>query len=194
MHGLINRSIQMFIRDTYGAGVWRDVAQEADIDPAGFEAMLSYDDGQTWALLEAASQTLGRSPDCVLEDLGTYLVSHPGLEPVRRLLRFGGASFVDFLHSLDELPDRVRLAVPQLDLPQLELVPVDEACFRLECGRRLPGFAHVLVGLLRTMADDYGALVLLDRPAPGQDGDHVCIRLIDNGFAAGRSFQLAAGG
>ncbi len=57
----------------------------------------------------------------LLEDLGTYLVSHPNVQGLRRLLRFGGAGFIDFLHSLDELHDRARLAVPDLDLPQLEL-------------------------------------------------------------------------
>ncbi|WP_108263273.1 heme NO-binding domain-containing protein [Mangrovicoccus ximenensis] len=194
MHGLINKSLQCFLRDTYGAGAWAEVAQAADVDPAGFEAMLIYDDALTVDVVAAAAAFLDKPRDCVLEDLGTYLVSHPNLEPVRRLLRFGGATFVDFLHSLDEMPDRARLAVPQLDLPRLELLPVDEASYRLDCEWHLPGFEHVLVGLLRTMADDYGALVLLDCLPPSDGLAHVGIRLIDNGYASGRSFDLAAGG
>ncbi len=193
MHGLINKSLQCFIRDTYGAAAWVQVAHEADVDPAGFEAMLLYDDALTTNVLAAAARFLGKPQDCVLEDVGTYLVSHPNLEPVRRLLRFGGATFVDFLHSLDEMPDRARLAVPLLDLPRLELVPIDETSYRLDCEWHLPGFEHVLVGLMRTMADDYGALVLLECTPPGTGAAHVCIRLIDDGYASGRSFELAAG-
>ncbi|WP_138468920.1 heme NO-binding domain-containing protein [Poseidonocella sp. HB161398] len=193
MHGLINKSIQCFLRDTYGAGLWARVAQRADLDPAGFEAMLLYDDALAGQVLEVAAELLAKPRDCLLEDLGTYLVSHPNLEPVRRLLRFGGARFADFLHSLDELPDRARLAVPELDLPRLELVQIDEATFRLDCERRLPGFEHVLVGLMRTMADDYGALVIMECLPPDEALAHVSIRLIDNGFASGRSFELAAG-
>ena len=37
MHGLINRSIQLFMRDTYGEERWRSVARAAGIGPEGFE-------------------------------------------------------------------------------------------------------------------------------------------------------------
>ena len=49
-----------------------------------------------------------------------HLVSHPG---VARFADYCGsaASPVDFLHSLDDLPDRARLAVADLNLPTLEL-------------------------------------------------------------------------
>lgn len=30
MHGLINRSIQCFIRDAYGLSAWQDVVRHAD--------------------------------------------------------------------------------------------------------------------------------------------------------------------
>jgi hypothetical protein len=54
-------------------------------------------------------------PTRLLEDIGTYLVTDPALEPLRRLLRFGGDTFAEFLGSLEELPDRARLAMPQLE-------------------------------------------------------------------------------
>ena len=53
MHGLMNRSIQCFLRDTYGAGCWRSVAQDIGIGADGFEAMLLYDDALTdWRRVE----------------------------------------------------------------------------------------------------------------------------------------------
>ncbi len=110
MHGLVNRSIQCFLRDTYGAELWAKVASEAGISPAGFEALLSYDDGLTDVVIDAAARRLGKPREALLEDVGIYLA---GLEPLRRLLRFGGVDYVDFLQSLDELPERVRLAVPK---------------------------------------------------------------------------------
>lgn len=192
VHGLINRSIQCFIRDTYGPRAWADVSHRAGIDPAGFEAMFRYDDALTEAMLEAATGVLNKPRVMLLEDLGTYLVSHPNLEALRRLLRFGGETFVDFLHSLDELPDRARLAVPDLDLPELELVYVDGDTFRLTCRGVRPGFGHVLVGLLRTLADDYGALAYLEHLGECDGTEEVSISLLDSGFSAGRRFDLAA--
>ena len=100
MHGLINRSIQSFLRDTYGEDVWQRVVRLAGLDFESFQAMLFYDDKLTHATLAAASGLLQRPAEALLEDVGTYLVSHPNLESLRRLMRFGGVTFEDFLHSL----------------------------------------------------------------------------------------------
>ena len=95
MHGLINRSIQYFVSDTYGRAAWEDATMMAEIGFDNFEALLPYDDALTMRLLDTISETLDKSRETVLEDLGTYLVSHPHLEALRRLLRFflGGGEF-----------------------------------------------------------------------------------------------------
>ncbi len=191
MHGLINRSIQCFIRDTYSQMVWQEVAQAADLDFDGFEAMLTYDDALTTTLLDAAARRLARTRETVLEDLGTYLVSHPNLEALRRLLRFGGAGFVDFLHSLDDLQERGRLAVPDLNLPRLELHDHTATNFTLTCFSEHRGFGHVVVGVLRAMADDYGALVLLEHQGTKAGAETIVIALLDQQYYEGRQFDLS---
>ena len=90
MHGLLNRSIQSFVVDTYGRSAWVDATLLADTGFEDFEALLPYDDDLTSRLLEAIAARLEKPIETVLEDLGTYLVSYPRLEPLRRLLRFGG--------------------------------------------------------------------------------------------------------
>lgn len=192
MHGLINRGVQCFLRDTYGDDLWRAVAERAGVGADGFEAMLLYDDSVTHALLDAAALRLDRPVEAILEDLGTFVVSNPNFEPLRRLLRFGGGGFVDFLHSLDDLRGRGRLAVPELDLPQLELQEEEAGRFALYCHASHPGFAHVMSGVLRAMADDYGALVVLEHETLEAGGARIGIHLLDQSFAAGRSFELAA--
>ena len=192
MHGLINRSIQCFLRDTYSDLVWLDVVNHAELGFDGFEAMLTYDDDLTVAVLDAAAHRLSRERDSILEDLGTYLVSHPNLESLRRLLRFGGVGFVDFLHSLDELQGRGRLAVPDLDLPRLELNCHAPGHYSLTCQTPHRGFGHVMVGILRVMADDYGALVLLEHHRTASDVETISIDLLDQQHAEGRHFDLSA--
>jgi hypothetical protein len=193
MHGLVNRSIQAFLRDTWGSEVWSSVASGAGIAPAGFETMLRYDDAVTDRLLAVAAARLNRPRETILEDLGTYLISHPNMEPLRRLLRFGGVRYVDFLHSLEDLRGRGRLAVPDLDLPVLDLCDDAPGLFRLVCRDGYPGIGHVLVGVLRAMADDYGALVLLDHGLQPDGAEVVTVQLLDNHFATGRGFDLAIG-
>ncbi len=193
MHGLINRSIQCFLRETYGPAFWTRVAERAGVGAAGFETMLTYDDAVTDAVLDAAAGGLSRSRDGLLEDLGTFLVSNPGFESLRRLLRFTGVTFADFLHSLDDLPARGRLAVPDLDLPHLELTDRGAGRFTLTCNGPHRGAGHVMVGILRAMADDYGALVLLDHAGTQEGCERIEIELLDHQFAEGREFRLAAG-
>ncbi|MGS4944212.1 heme NO-binding domain-containing protein [Meridianimarinicoccus sp. RP-17] len=193
MHGLVNRAIQCFVRDTYGAATWEALAREGDLPLAGFEAMFVYDDAVTDRMLDAAVSVLGRPRDTVLEDLGTYLVSHPNVETLRRLLRFGGETFEEFVESLDDLPRRAALALPELDLPALEVVPEDGRDTELRVACRWPraGFGHVLVGMLRTLADDYGALVLLDHEGWDGDAEWIRITVMSGAFSTGRPFRLA---
>lgn len=192
MHGLINRAIECFVRDTYGATQWGDIVRIADLDFSGFEAMLSYDDCITTTVLDATCDVLKRPLNEVLEDMGTYLVSHPNVEGLRRLLRFGGVNFVEFLHSLDDLSDRARLAVADLDLPQIELREHGIGQFSLICQSDIRGYGFVLLGLLRAMADDYGALAILEYQGGGQGIETISIMLIESSYSDGRVFNLGA--
>ena len=193
MHGLVNRSIQGFLQDNFGNVAWAEIALRAGLPEQGFEAMMSYDDALTDRMLAAAAQRLSREEGAILEDVGTFLVSHPGNHWLRRLLRFGGSTFLDFLHSLDQLPERGRLAVPELDLPQLELEENAPGRFVLRCRHRHPGFTPAMVGLLRGMADDYGALALIDRGEEGPGDATILIEVAAARFPEGRRFELAAG-
>lgn len=192
MHGLINRSIQCFLRDTYGPDVWAAVVAGAELGFDSFEAMLTYGAELTENVLQAASQELDKPRDMLLEDLGTYLVSHPEVEALRRLLRFGGATFEEFLNSLDELHDRARLAVPELAMPQLELLEHGSMAFTLIVRHEHPGFGQVMVGVLRGMADDYGALATLEFKGRRDGVETIAIELLAAGFAEGRVFELGA--
>lgn len=192
MHGLVNRAIQCFVRDSYGLSRWHEVTRRAGVEVTDFEAMLHYDDDITDNLIAAAKDVIGVPEETVLEDIGTYLVTHPNVEALRRLLRFGGVDFVDFLHSLDELPDRAKLAVDDLDLPSMEVRQHSAESFSLTCKGDRPGFGYVMIGILRTLADDYGALVFLEHRGGEAESEVIDITLVEQAFASGREFELGA--
>lgn len=193
MHGLVNRSLEGFLSDTYGADIWLEVADAAGLGFEHFEAMLDYDDALTYAVLDAAAIRLSKSHDTLLEDLGTYLISSKNVESLRRLLRFGGVTFVEFLHSLDDLYDRAKLAVPELELPRLNLfADGDQGSFKLICRGPHSGFGQVMLGVLRAMADDYGALVFMEYNGSGDGYEEISIILVESSHAKGRDFSLAS--
>lgn len=194
MHGVVNKAFESFLRDTYGQAVWNDVAASAWLGDATFEAMLVYDPGTTNRVIDAAAYRIGKPREALLEDLGIYLVSHPRYEALRRLLRFSGVTFEDFILSMDELPGRARLALPDLDIVPIRLHTLGPGRYELCCGPGWPGFGHVLAGGLRAMADDYGALITMSLLSEAEDGDSCLeIMLHETHHSRGRSFQLTAG-
>ena len=203
MFGLLLRSIQSYLRDTFGAAVWSRILRATGQPPEGFEPMLPYDLPVLEHLLQVCSAELHRPVETMLEDVGTFLVADPEHRALRRLLRFGGANFTDFLHSLEELPDRARLALPELDLPQIRLMEIAPGTYKLLIGCRIQALFPMLLGALRAMADDYGALVLIDaEPAPGgggtaadsMGGGVLTVQLLMAEHGSGRRFDLAQAG
>jgi hypothetical protein len=111
---------------------------------------------------------------------------------LRRLLRFGGVDFVEFLYSLDDLPDRARLAVSDLELPRLELREESAGRYSLRCHGEVRGWGYFFMGVLRAMADDYGALAYLEHKGCENGCETLEIALLESEFSDGRKFDLGA--
>lgn len=192
MHGLIHSAIEAFVCHTHGEDQWRRAAVCAESPHQDLRAGQSADADRSNDILDDICACLKRERAEFLEDLGTFLVSHPDLGPVRRLLRFCGETYVDFLFSLEDLPERVRLAVTDLDLPRLELRERMTGFYILTCHPGMPGFGALMTGILRAMADEYGTLAMLDLRLH-QDGSEVLsIAIVDSGHAQARNFDLGA--
>ena len=187
MDALMLRSLQCYVIGTFGAARWQAVCAKAGLVVGTFEPMLHYEPGTADQIAQVAAEVLGRPAETIWEDVGTHLVTNPDREGVRRLLRFGGVTFADFLHSLEELPGRARLALPDLDMPDVTLVEVGGDRFEVTCRSHLRATQRVLVGLLTAMADDYGALCVIDA---GED-DRTTVAILDPRHAKARRFDLA---
>jgi hypothetical protein len=191
MHGMVNRALQGFVTATYGAEIWAEVRSQAGLPFDDFETMLDYPDAMTMACFQATAHVLHKHPNAVLEDIGTWLVTDATLEPLRRLMRFSGPGFLDFLFSLEELGERGHIALPGLDMPRITLERLDPSNFRVKARWSLPGIGPIMMGCMRAMADDYGALALLELDGIAPDGtEAVHVQLLDTAHSEGRSFDL----
>lgn len=182
MHGMVNRSIEHFLRATYGDALWQDIARAGGLDPAGFNGMRKYADDVTDMMLQSASTALGKSTNDILEDTGAWLVQ---IEAMRRLLRFSGGKFSEFVLALEELPARARLVLPDLEIPPLLVAELEPDLYRIY-GEGWGGFLWIVSGALRGMADDYGVLALIEA-----GGTAVEMRVLMQEFSEGRPFEFA---
>ncbi|MCB1992461.1 MAG: heme NO-binding domain-containing protein [Geminicoccaceae bacterium] len=183
MHGLINSTIAAFLRDSYGDDALAATAARAEIDPGGFEPFRSCPERLTLRLIAAAAETLGKPEPEFLEDLGAWLAR---VEPARRLLRFSGSDLADFLISLEELPGRAQLVLPQFAIPRIAVSDLGGGCFRVAVSHGPAEWRSVIAGMIRAMSDDYGALALIV-----DEGDAIAVDVSDESFGAARSFDLA---
>ena len=177
MHGMINRAIEDFVRDAYGEGAWLAVAAATGSDSRGFRLLHDYPDDLTRALLAEAGAPMGKTGPELAEDLGAWLAAQSGL---RRLLRFAGSDFSEFVLSLVELPGRLRMVIPGLDLPPVQ-VELEGEEYRIRIANCDP-----LAGMLQAMADDYGVLAVL---ALERDGLRLSVPL--SAYTEGRPFSIS---
>lgn len=178
MHRLVQRAIEEFIVANYGSEIWTKVAAVSGHRVSGD------DETQGQRVLRAASQELHKPYVELWEDLGAWLAR---LEPIRRLLRFSGRDFKDFLQNIVDLPDYTRMVIPDLKMPGLTVV-ADDDVLRILVRRRDPEWLHSVAGVVRVMADDYGALGLI-----WVEPDGVAVQISDDCFAEARVFNLGAG-
>ncbi|MTH64804.1 heme NO-binding domain-containing protein [Paracoccus shanxieyensis] len=183
MDGMINHAIESFLKSSYGNAFWNDTLCRARVEPQGFLSMSGPKLGATSRVLNAAAISLGKPVHELLEDLGAWLVR---VEPIRRLLRFGGRDFGDFVLSLEELPGRARMILPDLALEELQ-VSQDEMGDYVIGAKGMPrGWIWAIAGALRGMADDYGTLALIS-----VDGCTITLSIALVEHAASRPFDLA---
>ncbi|CUH83933.1 Heme NO binding protein [Thalassovita mediterranea] len=160
-HGLINRVLQRFVRDRFGADVWRQIADDLGLVPPRFEPMLHYDVALTQRVLSEMQQISGKPREDLLGCIGAYLGGHPHMIAFQRLLRFGADDFDGFLRSLEDVPDRVALSIPGLNLPQIE-VQRSHDVIRVVCVGQWPEYALALRGVVQAMAPQYGRHAMVE--------------------------------
>jgi hypothetical protein len=195
---MVCKALELHLRGVHGAELWRRTRIAAQLEFDSFETLSLYDDATFDRVVGAAAAQVNVPRNVLLEDLGTWLCTDPSMEAVRRLMRFSGVTYLDFLHSLDELHERARMAVPRLDLPAISLTECEQGDLSISTTWRIGGAAAALTGILRAMADDHGVLALIEAGTTERRGplfvERISCRVVDAGFAAPRSFTLARQG
>ena len=170
MYGLVNKAIEDLAISVAGEQTWLEIVRRAGIETVTFVSLDSYDDDETYRLVQAASEVLGLSSQEVLESFGEHWVRYTGREGYGHLMSAYGTDVAGFLHNLDAMHARVALIMPNLRPPSFEIVQDGTERFLVHYHSTRAGLGSMVTGLLRGIGVLFGQPLSVERLARTEDG------------------------
>jgi hypothetical protein len=153
MYGMINKAIRTLVIREAGEEVWEQVLEESGIDEDVYEDLEAYDDGVTFSLVGAVSETLGVPPGDVLEMFGVYWATDVAPKGYGEYFNAFGDDFESFVA---EMHVRITKMLPSLVPPAFSIEELGEDHFKIHYVSQRDGLAPLAVGMLKGIAQHFG--------------------------------------
>ena len=156
MYGMINKAIRTLVIREAGEEVWEQILVASEIDEDVFEDLEAYDDGVTFALVGATSETLGVPASEVLEMFGVYWAIDVAPKGYGEYFNAFGDDFESFVSGLDEMHVRISQMLPSLSPPSFDIEKLGENHFKIHYKSPREGLAPLAIGTLKGIAMHFG--------------------------------------
>ena len=170
MYGLVNQAIEELVCARYGNATWDNIRQLAKTEVDGFVRMESYPDAITYNIVGAACQHLEISAEALLEEIGMYWVKFTGAKGYGEILESAGSDLFELLANLDDMHSRVAMVYPKLAPPSFECETLSSSKIVLHYRSHRDGLAHMVIGLIKGLADHFGDTITVERQLKKEDG------------------------
>ena len=171
MYGMINQAVKHLIVEKFGETTWGKIRSTAGVEDDEFLAMEQYPDEMTYRLVQVSSDVLEMPATDVLEAFGEHWIEYTSKAGYEELLNGAGANLEECLHNLDQLHTRVRLGMPHLAPPSFEVETSDDGSYLLHYFSHRDGLAHLVIGLVRGLAERLGERVEVEQVSFKSNGD-----------------------
>lgn len=155
MYGLINQAVKDLVIENFGEEKWIAICQEAGLKNTKFADLDAYADSLTYDLVGAASKVLKLSAEDILVAFGRNWNKFTDKKGYGELMSMFGHDFFSSIENLNQLHDRMGLAMPNLKPPKFEAKKVSESEYLLKYFSERPGLSPMLFGLLESLAERY---------------------------------------
>jgi hypothetical protein len=149
MYGMVNKAVEEMVTSQFGEETWEKIKAKTAIEDEIFISNECYPDELTFRLVASASETLGLTPEQVLEAFGMHWVLHTAREGYGELLAAGGTTLSEFLHNLPSFHSRLTLIFPKLEPPTFKVKELDDTSLRLQYYSHRSGLTPFVIGLLK---------------------------------------------
>ena len=185
MHGLIFAELKRFVEVNHGAKAWEALVKKAGLENQFYMPVKEYPDAEATALLTAACNLTGLSPNTILESFGEFIT--PTLMKMYGHLAKPEWRTLDFILNAEQsIHTVVRVNNPGAKPPQLQctrMSPV-EIMLRYNSPRKMCALAN---GIVKGVAKHYGEKIALAHMKCMHQGAKECeisVRFVSKAAAA----------
>ena len=167
MYGMVNHGIQSLIISKFGQKDWDEICQLAGQTDTDFESMITYPDTVTYDLVGAISKKYNLPAEEVLKLFGDYWVDYSSETVIGKLFDFSGHEIMEFLESLNEMHERIKMSMPHLKPPVFEFEEVEDNTHLLHYSSDREGLEPMVIGLLEGLGRKHNVTIeitQLDQP------------------------------
>ncbi len=153
---IVKNVIRTLVTREAGEEVWEQVLVASGIDEDVYEDLEAYDDGITFSLVGATSETLGLPASDVLEMFGVYWATDVAPKGYGDYFNAFGNDFKSFVSGLDEMHVRISQMLPSLQPPSFDIEELGENHFKIHYKSPREGLAPLAIGTLKGIAQHFG--------------------------------------
>jgi hypothetical protein len=153
MYGLVNRALQQMLIAQHGQEKWETIKASAGVEEDIFISNEAYPDEVTYKIAGTAAEAVQIPVEELLFSLGKYWVHQIAAKHYSNFMDAGGQTFLQFLHNLPNLHNRILLVFPQLKPPEFEIGESGSNFVRLHYFSHREGLTPLVKGLLCGLAE-----------------------------------------
>lgn len=161
MYGMVNQAVRGLVLSAFGEESWRAIYTEAG-SPESFISMENYSDDITYGLVAAAEKHLNMPAAEVLHAFGKFWVSDIALTHYGTLMSASGGNFVDFVHNLDHMHQRIRVTFPDYTPPSFRVQKKSPGVLQVDYYSEREGLLPFVKGLFQGLALHYKITLEID--------------------------------
>ncbi|MFA9426125.1 heme NO-binding domain-containing protein [Natronorubrum sp. A-ect3] len=172
MHGIILKTLQAFVVDTYGEDAWLSIQREADLEEKVYVPVTVYPDRDVYELVHTAGELTDQSPRTILAQYGKWVVPSlletydlhiddewDGLELIANIQQF---------HTSLRTRDLTTLTTPRI---RSERIDENQVKITYDSDRKLCDIAR---GAIEGVADHFDENLVYEEQTCMHDGDDAC--------------------
>jgi hypothetical protein len=171
MYGMVNKAIQALIIQEHGEDMWFEIMEKSGLHVDVFVSMEQYPDEFTVKLIQTACEVFDTPPDKYLEKIGKFWITYTSEGDYKDIFKMAGDDFVTFLRGLNDMHTRIQSTFVELKPPSFTCSDITENSLHLHYYSIREGFAPMVVGLVKGLANKFNTLVQIHQLTYKSRGD-----------------------